>query len=209
MLSRACLVSSSNSAHGGGESTRCLLSAASVCGAKVLSVDIDDCDDAELRATGRWHFIRDDDVGFAEHGFVPWCQSMGVASAVDVLLVDTSHLYEHTKREIGAWLPHLSQGGIMMFHDTNMGKGVYCRLDGSLGWGWDNSRGVIRAIEELVGARYDESAFWSDVRGGFLIRHYPNSNGLTVLRRLAAGVSLPCDECRCHQQRPAGASLHG
>jgi hypothetical protein len=72
-----------------------------------------------------------------------------------------------------------------------MGSGVFGRLDGSASAiGWDNQRGVIRAIEEFLGRRYDESAFFVDIARGFLVTHRPNCNGFTVLRRLTAQASV-------------------
>lgn len=69
--------------------------------------------------------------------------------------------------------------------DTNMGEGILARLDGSTSaLGWGNDRGVIMAIEELVGRRYDERSFFVDSRAGFLVTHRPNCNVFTVMRRL-------------------------
>ena len=37
--------------------------------------------------------------------------------SVSVILIDTLHSYEHTKAEITAWLPKLTEGGSFLFHD--------------------------------------------------------------------------------------------
>lgn len=74
----------------------------------------------------------------------------------------------------------------MIFHDTNMGLGVYGRIDGSVGIGYDNERGVIRALEEFLGRQYDEKSFFCDLAGGYLIKHYPHCNGLAVLKKYEA-----------------------
>lgn len=73
---------------------------------------------------------------------------------------------------------------MIIFHDTNMGRGLYGRCDGSVGLGWDNQRGVIRTIEEFLDRRYEENHFFVDAVNGFLVKHYPNCNGLTVPKRL-------------------------
>ena len=70
--------------------------------------------------------------------------------------------YEHTKNEIETWIRYLSEEGVMIFHDTNMGKGIYSRTDGSIDIGCDNERGVIRAIEKFIGRHYDENSFFYD-----------------------------------------------
>jgi hypothetical protein len=71
----------------------------------------------------------------------------------------------------------------MIFHDTNMGKGIYARTDGSVAFGWDNNRGVMRAIENMVGRRYNENYYFYDFTKNYLLIHYPYSNGLTIVKR--------------------------
>jgi predicted O-methyltransferase YrrM len=167
----------------GGESTRALLSAAAVTNAVMLSLDIDDCSGLHLPHRHHWRFAKGDDIEFGRTGFAKWCAEANLKPEIDFLFIDTSHLYEHTKQEIAIWSQLLSDRGTMVFHDTNMGP-VYGRLDRSTGPSWDNHRGVIRAIEEFLGTRYDESCFFTDVAGGFVIAHYPHSNGLTVMKKL-------------------------
>jgi hypothetical protein len=94
-------------------------------------------------------------------------------------------LYDHTTQEIDVWHRLVAPGGMMIFHDTNMGEGVFRRYDGSLGGGWNNDRGVIRAIEGFLGRRYDEGTAFVDVAGEWVVRHDPFCNGLTVLLRAA------------------------
>jgi hypothetical protein len=146
----------------GGVSTLALLAAAEVTGAPVLSVDIED---------------------FAGEPFERFCAQKGLPPEADVIFVDTSHVYEHTRDEIDRWLPRLAPRGAMIFHDTNMGL-WYRSLDGRARRGWDNQRGVLRAIEERLGRNYDAGAYFVDVAAGFLVEHRPWCSGLTVLRRL-------------------------
>ena len=77
----------------------------------------------------------------------------------------------------------------MMFHDTHMGDGWFRRLDGVVSRGWNNERGVIRAIEERLGRQFDETTYFSDFVGGFVVQHTPWSSGFTVLRSLGEGSS--------------------
>lgn len=170
----------------GGESTRALLSAASLTNATMLSVDIDDCANPTFPYRDRWHFVKADDVAFGKNDFSKWCSSRGLEPRIDLLFIDTSHLYEHTKQEIEVWSRFLSDEGMMIFHDSNMGRGIFSHLDGSIAEGWNNERGVIRAIEEFVGKRYDENSFFTDIANGFLILHHPHCNGLTVLKKMNA-----------------------
>ncbi len=167
----------------GGESTRALLAAASETNSILLSIDIEDCSQIDIPVRDRWHFVRSDDVEFGVAAFRSWCDTRSIAPEVDVLFIDTSHTYEHTKAEIGVWSNHLSENGIIIFHDTNMGSGVFARMDGTISCGWDNDRGVMAAIEETVGRRYDEKCFFSDVTDKYAVLHFPNCNGLTIVKR--------------------------
>ncbi len=38
----------------------------------------------------------------------------------DVLFIDTSHEYEHTLKELHAYMPGLAPGGMALFHDTRL-----------------------------------------------------------------------------------------
>jgi hypothetical protein len=49
----------------------------------------------------------------------------------------------------------------------------------------DNQRGVIRAIEEYLGVTIDENKDFSDQFGDWMVRHWPNCNGLTIMDRIA------------------------
>ena len=159
---------------------------------RVLSVDIEDCSGLDLPHRDRWSFVKTDDIEFGAHGFKKWCAAASLQPEIDLLFIDTSHLYEHTKQEIQTWFPHVASAGAIIFHDTNMGFGVYGRLDRSVGrYGWDNQRGVIRAVEEFLGTNYDERRFFTDHAGGFLVAHYPHSNGLTVLKKTTASPANP------------------
>jgi predicted O-methyltransferase YrrM len=168
----------------GGESTRALLAAASINQSTLLSVDIEDCRQDRLPFAEHWQFIQADDVVFGRERFADWGRQHGMPEKAKLIFIDTSHEYEHTKQEIAAWAPHLADRGILLFHDTNMGNGKFARMDGSISLGWDNQRGVIRAIEEFLGRQYDENSFFTDIASGYLVQHYPHCNGLTVLKRL-------------------------
>jgi cephalosporin hydroxylase len=167
-----------------GASTRALLVAAAHTDAIVLSVDVDDCAGLDLPDRERWRFVRADDIDFGRKGFEKWCREQPLQPSIDVLYVDTSHFYEHTRDEIGAWFPWLAPRAVVMFHDTNMGTGIYPHTDGHIGTGIDNDRGVIHAIEDFMGRSYMESDFFYDLRSDFVISHFPYGSGLTVMQRL-------------------------
>lgn len=171
----------------GGESTRVLLSAADVLDARVLSIDIVECSRIDLPAgqAARWTFVQADDVAFGIEKFTGWCKQQDLPPVADVIFLDTSHLYDHTVAELDAWLPHLKVGAPLILHDTNMRPWMYRRLNNGLGVGAYNDRGVIRALEKLLGRQYDENTTFSDLTERFLIKHHSHSNGYTVLKKLS------------------------
>lgn len=167
----------------GGESTRALLAAANITNSLLLSVDFVDCGQINLPFKENWNFVHADDIDFGNSGFVKWCIKSSIKPEIDLLFIDTSHQYDHTKQEINVWSKFLAEKGTMIFHDTNMGQGLYGRNDGSIGIGWNNKKGVMRAIEEFIGRQYDENAFFCDVTDRYNLIHFPNCNGLTILKR--------------------------
>lgn len=164
----------------GGESTFVLERVAKLFHSKLVSVDIEDspyvCNYKERS------FIREDDIVFAGK-FTDWCKVRGVAPVIDVLFIDTSHIYEHTLEEIRSWFPFLAERSKVFFHDTNMNE-AYLRKDHSRGLGWNNQRGVIRAIEEYFGKVFNEKQDFFDFRNGWLIKHHANCSGFTILEKV-------------------------
>ncbi|MEE9910728.1 MAG: class I SAM-dependent methyltransferase [Deltaproteobacteria bacterium] len=163
-----------------GESTFVFERVAKLCGSTLISVDIDDC--RKVFSDRKSFFVKTDDIAFAKE-FETWCKERHIRPQIDVLFIDTSHLYDHTCQEISCWFPFLSRGSKVIFHDTNI-TDVYYRKDGSKCDGWDNERGVIRAIEEHLHQSYDEHQDFVRIDAGFLIRHYAHCAGLTILEKL-------------------------
>jgi cephalosporin hydroxylase len=164
----------------GGMSTFVFERAAGLCNAWILSVDVDDCSFASSHP--RWMFVRSDDVSFAGK-FKEFSKQRGTPEEVDLLFIDTSHLYEHTVQEIEAWFPLLSGRAKVIFHDTNL-KLIGGRRDGCFQLSWDNHRGVARAIERYLGCDLDMNRAFIRHIGPWLVRHQPHCNGLTILDRL-------------------------
>ena len=50
---------------------------------------------------------------------------------INILFIDSSHAYEHTKKELALWFPKIKKGGFIFLHDTSIkarqsnGVGVY------------------------------------------------------------------------------------
>ena len=164
-----------------GESTYTFERAARLNEATLVSIDIEDC--AHVSHASNWHFIHEDDITFAAR-FEEWCRIRKIDPQIDVLFIDTSHYYEHTRQEIKYWFPHLAERSIVFFHDTNM-RNICRRRDGTLGRGWENDRGVIRALEDFFGKQFDETHDFIDVEPGWIIRHYAHNSGMTMLERVS------------------------
>lgn len=164
---------------GDGESTFILQQVANLWGATLISVDIEDC--SEVSSFKDRIFVQQDDVSFAGE-FPDWCKQRGLVPEIDILFIDTSHLYDHTVAEIKAWFPYLAGRAKVFFHDTNMAETFY-RKDGSTGKGWDNERGVIRAIEEFMDLNLDEKQNFVLMHRDWLIRHFSICNGFMILDR--------------------------
>jgi cephalosporin hydroxylase len=158
-----------------GESSRVFSCVNDDIGSSVVGVDVTDC---EYSFVKNGTFYKADDTVF--HTFY----ENKYGKNIDLLFIDTSHLYDHTVQEIKYWFPLLSQKAMIIFHDTNLNN-VYLRKNGSVGAGWDNQRGVIRAIEEVFGVKFNEhidfqySCKLSDVN--WKVVHEPLCNGLTIL----------------------------
>ncbi len=163
----------------GGESTFVFERVARKFNSILISVDIEDC--SKITNYEKWFFIKKDDIQFSRE-FKQWCTQRGIEPSIDILFIDTSHLYSHTKEEIKSWFPFLSKKCKVIFHDTNISF-LFKRKDGSLQNGWNNNRGVIRAIEEFCGKKFNEKIEFKDYCKNFEIKHYPYCSGLTILTK--------------------------
>lgn len=134
-----------------GESTIALLEAVAATDGKLISVDINDLPNTRAMLegyglAGRWDFRIMDDLKFGAE----WPQDQ----KFDLIFIDTSHKYEHTKKEIELFEPLLRPGGVMVFHDTVAFYGGVQRpinqfRNGKKGWAYKNSKncnglGILR-----------------------------------------------------------------
>lgn len=163
-----------------GESSRVFAQVARISGARLVSVDLNDC--SRSLDWEEWFFIHQDDLEFAPQ-FPAWCREREIDPTIDVLFIDTSHYFDHTLEEMRAYFPFLADHAKVFFHDTNLDTYIF-RKDGSLDLGWDNERGVIRALEVYFQRKFNEKEEFTDFVTPWLIKHYPHCSGLTVLEKL-------------------------
>lgn len=162
-----------------GRSTQAFIQASKHTDSIIFSVDIDSCE-ASGNDHPNWYFYQEDDVAFAKR--LPTLLADFGQRSIDCLFIDSSHEYEHTCQEIAAFFPLLSPRATVIFHDTHLRRAGQSK-NGSFLRGWDNQRGVIRAIEDYFACRFDESKPFIILKNGWLIEHVPYSHGLTVLTR--------------------------
>lgn len=165
---------------GDGESTFVLEQVAQLWDSEFVSVDIEDCSKAS--SYRRWLFVQKDDVEFAKE-FKSWCKNRNIDPTIDILFIDTSHLFEHTVKEIDSWFPFLSDRAKVFLHDTNL-KDNYFRKDGSTGLGWDNKRGVIKALEKYFNKSFNEESNFVALINDCLIKHYSYCAGFIILEKV-------------------------
>lgn len=97
-----------------------------------------------------------------------------------LIVVDSSHQYTHTLRELSLWVPLLPIGAIMLLHDTT---------PFAQAWDTTNQGGVLRAIEEWVPAHPEVvlanlNAF--DVFDDANEYVYKDGCGIGILQKVAA-----------------------
>lgn len=76
-------------------------------GGHLWAVDVDECPIEHRQLT----FVRGDDCSPEVVAQIP--------DDLDIVFVDTSHLYVHTQREIELYAPKLAPGGCIVFHDVD------------------------------------------------------------------------------------------
>jgi len=140
---------------GVGHSTIPLLLAARRNEAKLFSTDIA-CESHEYTVKELWKYPHTEN----------WTVRCGIDSLdmakqwqggeIDFLYLDSSHAYEHTKKELDAWMPLVKVGGWMMCHDVTSNVDL-----------------VFRAISEFI-MRRDNKFFYE-------YYHLPDYYGFGVL----------------------------
>ncbi len=151
---------------------------------KLIGVDLEFDSDSVYKNIKNSSFYCMDDIKFPEY----WA-NQNTNQKADIVFIDTSHLYEHTLEEISKYVPLLSEKGLLLFHDSNMSPGFkYSRLNNvTQHGGWDNQKGVFRAICDYFSINFDESRYvdliFSKNETNWRLVHYPFCNGLTIIKK--------------------------
>ena len=96
-----------------GESTKCLEKVAKICDSTLIQVDPDAKSYHSIWKKS--FFVAEDDITFAKT-FKKFCEEKKIQSTIDVLFIDTTHLYEQTVNEIRDWFPFLAPNAKVMFY---------------------------------------------------------------------------------------------
>lgn len=152
-----------------GVSTNILASACKSCGFSLLSIDNKDC--SEACNWKDWNFIIKDsiEVGKEYNG-----------ELIDILFIDTSHSKEQVIGELNAWIPHMKDNCMFIFHDTNPinKKRVKTALE---------EGGVIDGINNFFNIRLNNSGNYYKVYYDddyiYYISHNDYSHGMTYIKR--------------------------
>jgi len=158
---------------------KALVTAAEMFGARVVSCDLYDFSDVCDYLL--WSFCRGDARDFGRK----FRMLAGGTQDVEVLLIDCDEKYDTTREIIRAWMPNLAPACTVMFRCTNLAKILHYEDGTSTALGWDNGRGVIRALEDELGISFDETKPYEGTENGWKVKHFPWGAGLTVLRRTA------------------------
>lgn len=130
----------------------------------------------------KWYFNCEDDISFSKH-FINYCECLQIDPKIDILLIDTDELYPHTKYEIENWFPYLNKKCTIFFRCTNLKPLLYYKDGTVTDLGWNNQRGVIKALEEYFNTSFDETEEFEMEINNWKIKHSPYGAGLTTLIR--------------------------
>jgi predicted O-methyltransferase YrrM len=169
----------------GGESTRVFTKALDEIGGKGYSVDLNPAPEFLNQLMFWKHFVGDDvAIGVLASKESHWPDGEDFRG-IDFLFLDTSHEYEHTVAEIAAWWPLINPQGLFVFHDTNLTGNPTKLLSGGFTKGWDNQRGVARAIEEYFSIKFDSASLTPLGKSDqiFVSLHLPWCNGLSIIQK--------------------------
>lgn len=172
----------------GGESTTAFLKALKFCDrVKLIGLDIECSCASSYPISSDTLFICMNDLDFTNYYQNSFIQN----SKIDIVFIDTSHLYQHTMQELKIFEPLLSENGAMIFHDSNVtpiNNTSYARINGTYGSAAGNTRGVTQALKEHFKIAFDEHKYCNFILKKedhlWQLIHYPYCNGLTILKRI-------------------------
>lgn len=172
-----------------GQSTIAFKKALDFCNAQFVALDLEPYSGNAYPEIKNSRFLCMNDLDYPDY-----CTSDNTLKnhKHDLIFIDTSHYYDHTVDEITKFVPILSDRGMLLFHDTHMSPlpsfAWKCINGEGFSGGWDNKKGVIRAIKNCFSISYDETKYnnFEFEKDGITwnLVHYPYCNGLTMIKKL-------------------------
>jgi len=147
-----------------------------------ISVDIVDC--SNVLDDPRWIFLIEDSINYLKN-YNSWSKENISSLNPDIIFIDTSHLYEETLKEIKLSVEILNNNGAIMFHDTNHNKITYQENNILYNkFNYSPQLGVKLALEEYFNCKFNFKNPFIIIKQGWIIKHYPESFGYTIMRKL-------------------------
>lgn len=135
-----------------GVSTVAFLHALRATEGRLTSVDIDERPD--IGEHERWEFVQGDDLD---------PDVVEQLDEADIVFIDTSHLYEQTRRELNTYRWLVRPGGLMVLHDTELFRPETAQVG-------EPPFPVRKAIDEFI------------AETGFAFKNFTGCNGLGVIQ---------------------------
>lgn len=153
----------------GDGSTIALRAAKEVGNAFLIGIDVNDCSQFYKNMSNAC-FLHMSDLDLPQHiKNIPLKKS-----TIDFAFIDTTHLYDHTMKELVLFESMLSEQGILALHDTNPvptdPHGVRDALRDYFNLTFDVNKYHVQIIEK-------NNYYWKYV-------HYPFCNGMSIIQRL-------------------------
>lgn len=161
--------------------TKVLCYVADLFNSDQVSIDVKDCRGCGNDWNRKWRFVKEDGREFVKR-WRSYAVERGIKSKIDLLVIDTDELYKTTKEIWEQWNGFLDDRCLVMFRCTNLNQRLVYQNGSSTMKGWDNYRGVVKVVEEIIGPM-DEKSEWEEQRGEWNVKHLPWGAGLTILRR--------------------------
>ncbi len=144
-----------------GESTQLFLLDAEIKNNTIHTIDVSfDSLSQEIKNNNRLNMILGDSPTVGKYWDRP----------IDILFVDTFHIKEQVLSELYYWYPHVNEGGLLIFHDTNWPEDKHDEYGGIL---WERPEEAIKEFFEISDLNFENDYIKSI--------NYPEKWGLTII----------------------------
>lgn len=144
-----------------GESTKVFLLNAEIKNNTIYTVDVDfKMLSQEVKKNNRLNLILGDSPTVGKYWETPF----------DILFVDTFHIKEQVLSELYYWYPHITEGGLLIFHDTNWPEDKHDKYGGI---NWERPEEAIKDFFNIPNLNFEDDYIKSV--------NYPEKWGVTII----------------------------